>query len=252
MAGLLVLLLIPALIGLAVYICMLIDESKLHVVFRDGLPFCPRCNRQVSLRRQVCRACGLDLRTPYTPALGDVIRSSMGIPPCVVPSTGGTFGLHPFPKSHWERLHDNPDDFSAASDLRDTIEDALKRRLMGTKEVERLLVTDAVVLRRSGLQYEQHVCLYIGPDRHGFEIAVPTHKLKIRITCPRIVPDDVLGAPWDDLLENICKIDRSIIKIRGSKSKSLVYVPIHGEHPSLKVEILQKPHKQQKGLPQDD
>src|SRR5262245_20334820 len=32
--------------------------ARYNLIQRNGLPYCPRCNRQVSLRREFCRACG--------------------------------------------------------------------------------------------------------------------------------------------------------------------------------------------------
>lgn len=51
-------------------IVMLIRESTAtyRVVIRNGLPYCPRCNRQVSYRRDVCRACGYALKVYSQPA----------------------------------------------------------------------------------------------------------------------------------------------------------------------------------------
>lgn len=33
------------------------------LVIKNGLPYCPRCNRQVSYRRNYCRACGYTFKT---------------------------------------------------------------------------------------------------------------------------------------------------------------------------------------------
>ncbi len=33
------------------------------IVSKNGLPYCPRCNRQVSYRRDYCRACGYTFKT---------------------------------------------------------------------------------------------------------------------------------------------------------------------------------------------
>jgi hypothetical protein len=157
------------------------------------------------------------------------------------------------PISHWEKLHRNPNDLAAVYSLQEAIVEELNR-LMGPKTVEEGLVDHLVILRRSRLQYESHIKVYVDHDRHGFDVCVPTHGFSIRISCPRVVPDNVVSAPWDDLLENLCKIDRSIIKNRGSKSAPLVYVPEHGNHPMLRVEILSKPQEQvqPKGLPPTD
>jgi hypothetical protein len=41
-------------------------NNQKWVVVRNGLPYCPNCNRQVSLKaaRPCCRACGFDLTKP--------------------------------------------------------------------------------------------------------------------------------------------------------------------------------------------
>lgn len=157
----------------------------------------------------------------------------------------------PTPISHWERLHRNPSDIHPRTEILGAIEATLKDRLMGPKKIEKDFLIGRVVLRRTRLHYESHVEVFVGGDRHGFDVSVPTHDFKIRITSPRIVPSDVVAAPWDDLLENVCKIDRSIIADRRSKSQPLTYVPQHGPHPSLRVEILSKrrPEPQPPALP---
>ena len=114
----------------------------------------------------------------------------------------------------------------------------LQRRALLTRKLG--LGQNRVIMRRARLQYESHVEVFVGGDRHGFDVTVPTHGFKIRITCPRVVPENVVGAPWDDLLENVCKIDRSIVKSRNSKSQPLTYVPRHGPHPALRVEVLSR------------
>jgi hypothetical protein len=53
-----------AILGLIVIVVVLVifafraATARYDLIQRDGLPFCPRCNRQVSLRREYCRACG--------------------------------------------------------------------------------------------------------------------------------------------------------------------------------------------------
>jgi hypothetical protein len=126
-----------------------------------------------------------------------------------------------------------------------TILDTLQKGLLGQKNVVNELAYYRVIMRRARLQYESHVEVFVGGDRHGFDVSVPTHGFKIRITSPRVVPENVVGAPWDDLLENICKIDRSIIESRNSRSQPLMYVPRHGRHPALRVEVLGKDSRNQ-------
>jgi hypothetical protein len=146
----------------------------------------------------------------------------------------------PIPVSDWERLHRDPTDIGAKMRIGATIADTLRDRLMGMKKIEQERVSARVILRRTRLQYESHVEVYTGGDRHGFDVTVPSHGFEIRITCPRVVPRDVVGAPWDDLLENLCKIDRSVIRSRKSRSRPLTYTPRHGKHPALRVEVLSR------------
>lgn len=40
--------------------------ARYHLTIKAGLPYCPVCNRQVSYRRDVCRACGYTFKT-YAP-----------------------------------------------------------------------------------------------------------------------------------------------------------------------------------------
>ena len=142
------------------------------------------------------------------------------------------------PISYWEQLHRNPGDAVARTALRRAIREMLERKLLGPKRIDEDVLTGKVILRRSRLQYESHVEPYVGDGRHGFVVTVPSHGFGVRITCPRVVPAEVVGAPWDDLLENLCKIDRTIIVGLGSRSKPLTYVPDHGPHPLLWVEFL--------------
>ena len=49
--------------SVGLFIAMLIlaaraQQARLNVVSKSGVPYCPRCNRQVSLRRGQCRSCG--------------------------------------------------------------------------------------------------------------------------------------------------------------------------------------------------
>ncbi|OJW21226.1 MAG: hypothetical protein BGO49_24755 [Planctomycetales bacterium 71-10] len=211
-------------------------NTHVSVVIKNGLPHCPLCGRQVSLRRDNCRACGYQIRT-YGKAAAERKR------PVQASSLLSANWV-----SDWERLHQDPNDYSARSGLEQAIEREIGERLMGPKKVDRDLILHKIILRRSRLQYEAHVELYVGHDRHGFIITVPTHNMRIRITCPRVVPANVVGAPWDELLENLCKTDRWVIKQRNSKSSPLTYVPRHGPNPTVKVEFLD-PNAPQKSLP---
>ncbi len=53
-----------AILGLLVIVVLFIvfafraSTARYDLIQRNGLPYCPRCNRQVSLRREFCRACG--------------------------------------------------------------------------------------------------------------------------------------------------------------------------------------------------
>jgi hypothetical protein len=56
--------LVVCFILIIVSICMVIQEAGMtnHVNLRRGVPYCPRCNRQVSLRRGYCRSCDYGFR----------------------------------------------------------------------------------------------------------------------------------------------------------------------------------------------
>src|SRR5262245_35617262 len=148
-------------------------NTRFDVRIRNGLPHCPRCNRQVTFRRDRCRSCGYQFRT---------FGAGGGASQLPTTQTSSV----PIPISHWEKLHLDPADNVAKTMLRSAIEDALRDRLMGPKKIERDLLTRSVILRRARLQYESHVEVYVGGDRHGFDVAVPSHGFKIRITCPRV------------------------------------------------------------------
>ena len=47
--------------GIILCVVMAAAETKISVVMKNGLPHRPFCGRQVSLRRNWCRACGRDL-----------------------------------------------------------------------------------------------------------------------------------------------------------------------------------------------
>jgi hypothetical protein len=207
-------------------------SAKYDVVIRNGLPYCPRCNRQVTYRRGECRSCGYQFKTYGG---GAQISQPRPIATAFVPTAAA-----PVPISSFERLHRNSADVDSLARIFIEIQNTLRERLMGAKTVECDANLCAVILRRARLQYEAHIYVGVTEDRHGFEVSVPSHGFKIRITCPRFVPEGVIDAPWDDLLENLCKVDRSIIKGRKSKSHPLSYVPRHGPHPGLRVEVLSR------------
>ena len=76
--------------------------------------------------------------------------------------------------------------------------------------------------------------IFVGDAAHGLRGTLSYHGFKIRITCSRIVPKDVAAAAWDDLLEKLCEIDRSVIQTRMSNSQPLSYVSKDGERPALR------------------
>jgi hypothetical protein len=47
------------------------QQARLHVVSKSSVPYCPRCNRQVSLRRGECRSCG-HVYISYGPSPGEL------------------------------------------------------------------------------------------------------------------------------------------------------------------------------------
>ena len=51
------------------WVAMIAGDSGLEmsVVLKDGVPYCRRCGRQVSRRRDYCRACGLSMYVPKLP-----------------------------------------------------------------------------------------------------------------------------------------------------------------------------------------
>src|SRR5689334_18571453 len=51
-------------VAVCLIVCLIYNAgSTWHVNVRNGLPYCPNCNRQVSYRRDYCRACGHKTRT---------------------------------------------------------------------------------------------------------------------------------------------------------------------------------------------
>jgi hypothetical protein len=50
---------------LVVFLVGILAQASAHydVLVKNGLPYCPRCNRPVSYRREYCRACGYKYKT---------------------------------------------------------------------------------------------------------------------------------------------------------------------------------------------
>jgi hypothetical protein len=216
-------------------VCLIYNAgAKIHVAMRGGVPYCPNCGRQVTFRRDYCRACGYRFRTFWE----SPEKYQSVIPE--IPSISIRPIEHLRPVSHWERLHQDTSDKVIWLSLLEAVRKELDERLQGSKRVEMNVGSWCVSVHRSRLQYFSEVELHFEESRHGFDVTVPNHGFKIRITCPRHVPDNQIGAPWDDLLENLCKIDRSVVVNRKSKSQPLTFVPVHGPHPALRVEILAK------------
>ena len=194
---------------------------------------CPSCNRLFIHGRELCRSC--EYRYKTSPEIKGTRQSpgSAGSRPAPTKAM-----IVPISASHWDTLHQSPDDIMSENALLRAVADTLRDRLTGPKKIEQEIVTSQVILRRAELRYESQIKIFVGDERHGFEVTVPSQGFKIRITCPRIVPKDVVAAPWDDLLKKLCEIDRSVIQTRKSDSQPLSFVSRDGEHPSLRVEVL--------------
>ncbi len=56
---------IMAVVFLVVVVALVLREStaQYHIVRKGSLPYCPRCNRQISMKRDHCRACGYRFKT---------------------------------------------------------------------------------------------------------------------------------------------------------------------------------------------
>ena len=141
---------IGALIILVLAIVLIAREAtaRYHVVTRGGVPYCPRCNRQVSYRREQCRSCGYRIKTygegtttrqshraPGTENLNvaDILRSH------TTSRSPGPTPTIPVPVSYFESLHRNPTDIVIKWRILDTILDTLQERLMGPKKLEKEL-----------------------------------------------------------------------------------------------------------------
>jgi hypothetical protein len=175
-----------------------------------------------------CGVCGSTTTAPRKPPAAS---SS-------APFEEGQTGFIPLRVSDWEKLRRNPADALTKKSMLDSMVGTFRGRLFGHDEVERDSIADRVILRRTELQYESQVEIFVDNDRNGFDVAVPSQGFKIRITCPRVVPANVLGAPWNDLLEKLCEIDRSVIKSRGSKAQPMTCEFLTVPHPLLRVEVL--------------
>ncbi|MDE2506161.1 MAG: hypothetical protein KGM43_03010 [Planctomycetota bacterium] len=291
----------------------------------NGLPYCPLCRRQVSLRRRYCRACGYEFvsrdnpfrdKLPPTPphkAGASATRSASEVCPWynkpvtqlarelrdhlaqvaarpheskqlteplreIATTTDKPPDTQPPPLAvgtytdYFEALRIDPTNIFAKTNLCNTIEVLLNKRILGARIIEADRNANGVLLRRELLQYEAFTALYVDDNRHGFEVEVKMHSFKILITCPRFVPEGMQKAPWEDLLANLCKIDRSVIAFRNletpmtttvaqtsprsaagvawnSDTSPLAYVVQDGSHPYLRVEVLQKPSMRTRRLP---
>ena len=209
------------------------------VMIRNSGRRCPSCNRMFIHGRELCRSCEYRYKTSGASQGKRQFPGSAGSGPAPTKVT-----IVPISVSHWDTLHRNPDDIMSENALLRAVADTLTDRLTGPKKIEHEVVTSRVILRRAELHYESQINIFVGDERHGFEVSVPAHGFKIRITCPRIVPKDVVAAPWDDLLEKLCEIDRSMIQTRMSKSQPLSYVSKDGGHPSLRVEVLRSANEE--------
>ena len=116
---------------------------------------------------------------------------------------------------------------------------------MGPKKIDSDFAGNKVIVIRSRLNYSAEIVPYLDDERNGFEVYVPQYGFKIRITSKK---ED--AAPYDSLLENLCKIDRSVIQGRKLKSQPLEYVPKQKLAPSLRVQVLQSRKRQQASQPQ--
>jgi hypothetical protein len=50
-------------------------SARYDLLIRNGLPYCPHCNRQVSYRRDYCRACGHHFKT-YGPSPSELASAA--------------------------------------------------------------------------------------------------------------------------------------------------------------------------------
>jgi len=219
--------------------------STIDVNVKNGRPHCPQCGRQVSFRREHCRACGYRFRQ----FLGGTGPSRPSYSPPSPPALATQPAARPV--SSWDPLHGNPGSEQAKMVLRMEIEKKIKLLLIGPKKIYQGTNDQGVMVFRSRVHYYSVVKEYISPqqDRQGFVVAVPIHGFEIRVTCPRIVPAGVPVAPWEDLMANLCKIDRSIIRSGNFKSQPLDYVSTTGSHPYLRVEVLKRPSQRMNALP---
>ena len=210
-------------------------RGNYDVMIRNSGRRCPRCNRLFIHGRELCRSCEYRYKT------SGESEGKRQFPGLAGPSSApAKVTIVPISVSHWDTLHRNPGDIMSENALLRAVADTLTNRLAGPKKIEQEVVTSRVILRRAELNYESQIKIFVGDERHGFDVSVPAHGLKIRITCPRTVPKDVVAAPWEDLLKELCDVDRSVIQTRMSRSQPLSFVSKDGEHPSLRVEVLSR------------
>ena len=208
-------------------------RGNYDVMIRNNGRRCPSCNRMFIHGRELCRSCEYRYKTSGESKGKRQLPGSAGSSPAPAKVT-----IVPISVSLWDTLHRNPGDIMSENALLRAVADTLTDRLTGPKMIEHEVVTSQVILRRAEPHYESQIKIFVGNERHGFDVSVPSQGFKIRIACPRVVPKDVVTAPWDDLLEKLCEIDRSLIQTRMSKSQPLSYVAKDGEHPLLLVEVL--------------
>lgn len=63
---------------LVLFLVGILVQASAHydVLVKNGLPYCPRCNRQVSYRRENCRACGYKYKTFGGPPVDAAVGQS--------------------------------------------------------------------------------------------------------------------------------------------------------------------------------
>ena len=146
----------------------------------------------------------------------------------------------------WDRDRYSPDgspNLGSGTHVVGAVKEAIEGQLFGRFKVEThfLAVGGGIryvaILRRQAPAYEAHISGYVDERLNGFEVRVPGTGFGVRITFPR---DGV--AAWDLLLENLCKIDRSVIEAKKSRARPLEFAPRQeGAAVQARVDALQGP-----------
>jgi hypothetical protein len=191
------------------------------VVWRGGLPHCPKCGQQVSLRaaRPICRACGHDLTAPVV------------VPNRVSPEPR-TSARELLQEVHTIQTNAALAMMQIKADIKqyEWLRDRLKSKLLGPLNYE-VYANRLVITRRNLYSIE----LFPVDDEMFMGWLVKTvPAVHYIVLDPKVIgkPTTYMLGPFDALATVIAKVDQAIITAKSSRARPLEAVNIQ-RHTSL-------------------